>query len=657
MKQILFLILIAYSFNIYGQIDRPLSYGFESQDLLKGDKYYDKKHYEKAYKWYKKSADKGEANGQHMLGILYQHGFGVSQNYLEAVKWFEKASDQGHVGALVDLGTLYYFGRDDMIHKDYDKAFSLFLKAADQDDGPGLCALGQCYEYGHGVKVNQEEAFRQYKRAAEQGNTKAMGHLGSCYRDGRGTPKNFAEAKKWYVKELENGFEYAKLALMSLDVLKPEVNWKENYDTTDEQYRKFEIFINSSTLIANERIILNGDTVHTNTRKEHWYGLVLEECTYTLKKYLNLAEGENTIIVEVENAAGWTKNERKIVYKPISNKFNWVAFNSTTNKKTYKLKVDVKLKGKLESSRISLNGLLVNENTRGIYVEKINEDIFTIEKTLTLAEGSNTIKLEVKDASGWASSEKVITYQPEKPQPVVQKEKRLALVIGNSDYHSNSFPKLENTLNDARVIHAKLKSLGFDMQPILLDANKNQLWDAITNFINKINNDSYDVAIVYYSGHGLSPDGGANYMIPIDANIKYLDEVKRDGINSQTDLIGEMERSHCKVKIVLMDCCNNCNVPERGTKSAVCQGGLSKMNPEGVYILHAAHPGRTAIDGIDSENSPFAQALLESIDNNPNTVWELLVKDVIESVDRKTQGRQIPYPEGIIKGEFYLNKQ
>ena len=396
---------------------------------------------------------------------------------------------------------------------------------------------------------------------------------------------------------------------------------------------------------------------------EKWFKIVAEKgvdfAQYALGRVYEERLNYDEAITWYEKAAAQDYKAAKERLKEIGQIKNavaalkWVRFKASSSTKNFPFKIDIESNSQIEDIKVYINGAL----TRGFSPIKNDVFNFTLDRNVELSEGDNVIKVEVKNASGWASSEKVITYQPEKPQPVVQKEKRLALVIGNSDYHSNSFPKLENTLNDARVIHAKLKSLGFDMQPILLDANKNQLWDAITNFINKINNDSYDVAIVYYSGHGLSPDGGANYMIPIDANIKYLDEVKRDGINSQTDLIGEMERSHCKVKIVLMDCCNNCNVPERGTKSAVCQGGLSKMNPEGVYILHAAHPGRTAIDGIDSENSPFAQALLESIDNNPNTVWELLVKDVIESVDRKTQGRQIPYPEGIIKGKFYLNKQ
>ena len=148
-------------------------------------------------------------------------------------------------------------------------------------------------------------------------------------------------------------------------------------------------------------------------------------------------------------------------------------------------------------------------------------------------------------------------------------------------------------------------------------------------------------------------------MIPVDAKIRYLDEIKRDAINTQTELIRELEKKNCKVKIALLDCCNNCNVADRGARSATYQGGLSKMNPEGVYILHAAHPGKTARDGSSatSRNSPFAEALIACVDENPNMVWELFVKEVIEKVESKTNGEQIPYPEGLIKGKFYFNKK
>lgn len=335
-------------------------------------------------------------------------------------------------------------------------------------------------------------------------------------------------------------------------------------------------------------------------------------------------------------------------------KIEWLKWSTIINDQQYKLQACIKSSKQIKKVDVYLNGQKVSR-TRDMYVEKDDDCDYSVNQILTLQPGENTIKIEVTNTDGVSSEEKVVTYNPPTPAPVIPTEKRLALVIGNNKYtNTRCFPELRNAINDAKAVHARLKLLGFEVEPIVLDANKTAMWNAIENFINKA--ERYDVALIYYSGHGLSPDGGANYLIPTDANINYLDEVKKDGINSQTQLIARLEEKNCKVKIALLDCCNNCNVPERGTKSAVFHGGLSKMNPEGVFILHAASPGKKAEDG-SGNNSPFVEALLECTDKYPNLLWESFVKKVRESVIQKTSERQKPYYEGVIDGEFYFNKK
>jgi hypothetical protein len=332
----------------------------------------------------------------------------------------------------------------------------------------------------------------------------------------------------------------------------------------------------------------------------------------------------------------------------------WKDFSPTTSEKQFTLKAGIKTKSKIKSCRIMLNDIEMT-NDKGIIKVKANEYDMEIDRTLTLANGQNTIKIEVVNEVGKAVSEKKVTY---KTTNVAVKEKRLALIIGNSAYTSSCFPRLKNSLNDARVMYDKFKSLGFDMRPLVLDADRAKMWNAIEDFVNEAERSNYEVAIIYYSGHGLSPDGGANYLIPVDANIRYLDEVKRDGINSQTDLIAKLEEKKCRVKIALLDCCNNCNVPERNTRSSVNHGGMSMMHPQGISILHAAQPRKTAMDGLSSysKNSPFVEAFVECADKFGNQPWQIFITEVTNAVDKKTNGQQIPYPEGQLRGNyFYLN--
>ena len=332
-----------------------------------------------------------------------------------------------------------------------------------------------------------------------------------------------------------------------------------------------------------------------------------------------------------------------------------------TTSSNYHLRACIKSPNGITGYGVYLNGSKLSATRAPSRTENNGCDI-VIDENLTLSEGINTIKVYATESSGGVKElQKQVTYKPNvQPPTPINREKRLALVIGNNNYNNSCFPNLRNAVNDARAISYKLKSLGFDVQPLVLNADKNTMWNAIQSFINKA--DRYDVALIYYSGHGLSPDGGANYLIPTDANIQYLDEVKRDGINSQTQLIAQLEKKNCKVKIALLDCCNNCNVPERGVKSAVFHGGLSKINPEGVFILHAASPGNKAIDGT-SNNSPFVEAIsavnknLPLPDRYPNLLWESFVKKIRESVITKTHERQKPYFEGVIDGDFYFNKK
>jgi len=45
----------------------------------------------KAAKWYRKSAEQGNADAQFWLGTMYSEGKGVALDLTEAAKWYERA--------------------------------------------------------------------------------------------------------------------------------------------------------------------------------------------------------------------------------------------------------------------------------------------------------------------------------------------------------------------------------------------------------------------------------------------------------------------------------------------------------------------------------------------------------------------------------------
>ncbi|MEO6529027.1 MAG: sel1 repeat family protein, partial [Gemmatimonadaceae bacterium] len=53
--------------------------------------------------WYLKAADRGHAESQYALGMLYANGEGVSRSDGEAAKWLKKAAAQGNDRARQEL--------------------------------------------------------------------------------------------------------------------------------------------------------------------------------------------------------------------------------------------------------------------------------------------------------------------------------------------------------------------------------------------------------------------------------------------------------------------------------------------------------------------------------------------------------------------------
>ena len=103
-------------------------------------------------------------------------------------------------------------------------------------------------------------------------------------------------------------------------------------------------------------------------------------------------------------------------------------------------------------------------------------------------------------------------------------EKRLALVIGNSNY--DSLVDLKNPVNDAKLIANTLNSLDFDVIQAY-DLDFNSFYQKIEEFADKRKN--YDVGFFYYAGHGLQIEGD-NYLLPINNSFDKKWKIKSGAI-------------------------------------------------------------------------------------------------------------------------------
>ena len=66
--------------------------------------------YVTALKEWRPLAERGDANAQSNLGVMYDKGQGVPQDDKTAVKWYTLAAEQGNALAQYNLGVMYANG-------------------------------------------------------------------------------------------------------------------------------------------------------------------------------------------------------------------------------------------------------------------------------------------------------------------------------------------------------------------------------------------------------------------------------------------------------------------------------------------------------------------------------------------------------------------
>ena len=221
-------------------------------------------------------------------------------------------------------------------------------------------------------------------------------------------------------------------------------------------------------------------------------------------------------------------------------------------------------------------------------------------------------------------------------------EHRVALVIGNAAYAQAS---LANPVNDARAMASRLRTLGFDV--ILRENLKTRdIGGVYREFRSKIA--PGNVALVFYAGHGIQFKG-QNYFPAVDAVINSEEDVPLQSLNLSS-LLDNMEEAKAGVSLVFLDACRN-NPYSRSFRSP--SSGLAKVEAaSGTLIHYATKPGSVAADG-DGKNGTYTEALLAQM-SEPGIPVELMLKRVANRVVAKTKGKQEPWVEGSLRGDFYF---
>jgi hypothetical protein len=237
--------------------------------------------------------------------------------------------------------------------------------------------------------------------------------------------------------------------------------------------------------------------------------------------------------------------------------------------------------------------------------------------------------------------------------------KRWALVIANTDYVNTS--RLNNPANDANLVAAKLKELGF--QVVLqknLDARR--FSEVIHELSSHIDKDT-DV-LFYYAGHGLQ-FRGENYLVGIDASLKSEATLQFETFRLNTVL--NLLEQRAGTTLIFWDACRNNPLAreltrsiahsDSPTESIAVRGGAAPVPPRrgDTLVVFSAEPGKLALDGR-GELSPFAEALGRHI-ATANLEIEVMLKRVTADVLNATKRFQRPERLSQLTQEFYFRRE
>ena len=230
--------------------------------------------------------------------------------------------------------------------------------------------------------------------------------------------------------------------------------------------------------------------------------------------------------------------------------------------------------------------------------------------------------------------------------------KRVALLIGNEKYEATS--QLNNPANDVELMKASFEEAGFDEVKTVHDVDRASMVRALRDFEDAAT--GAEVAIIYYSGHGMEMNG-QNFLLPVDVALKSDKDVEDEAV--PLDRVQRSLEGATRLKLVILDACRNNPFEQSMTRSISTRAvsrGLARVEPESADLLvaFASKAGTVAMDG-EGKNSPFATALSKYL-TEPGVDVRIALGKVRDEVVSVTNRGQEPFVYGSLGGaQIFLN--
>jgi len=310
-----------------------------------------------------------------------------------------------------------------------------------------------------------------------------------------------------------------------------------------------------------------------------------------------------------------------------------------------------------DSSIMEIEALLTGNSEISSVIVVCNEKHFTpsrgynilekfeakVKQKIELNEGENLVYLLIKTKEKEYKSLPISIMHQKANKKM---GKRMALVIGNSNYPTAA---LRNPENDANAINDELTKLGFEVSK-LTNCNYQTMKKAIVDFGTKLQQDQTTTGLFYYAGHGIQVNG-ENYLIPIDAVLEKDADVDVYAVNL-TGLMSQLEYSGNALNIIILDACRN-NPFIQNHRSTAPRGFNVVSAPGGSIVAYSTAPGSVAEDG-EGKNGLYTQELIKAL-KMPGLRIEDVFKQVRLQVKQLSKGKQIPWENSSLETDFYFS--
>lgn len=207
--------------------------------------------------------------------------------------------------------------------------------------------------------------------------------------------------------------------------------------------------------------------------------------------------------------------------------------------------------------------------------------------------------------------------------------KRVAFVVGINTYRELAHQdQLQRAVNDARLMHATLSQLGFEVLPVAENTSRREFAQSWQQYLKKIEPGS--TAAFFFAGHGVQMQG-VNYLLPSDVPALPHDSpelLQLEALNFN-NLYSDILARKPKVSLLILDACRDNPFALAFGRGVGGQRGLTTVKPvEGSFVLYSANADEQALDrlpndGPDEGNSVFTRTLAPMLLKSNMTLQEV----------------------------------